>query len=406
MRLLRVSKPIQCQYFVWKVFKRGPVYYADGRSSARNLGKHSLNARTEQEAIRNLHRLDRVKAQEVGLIEATPVAVSTENRVPITIEEGWEKFLEYCNRPSGLGGVSRNTSKKYKSVRDKHITFCRNVRVRTWQEFDKTQAEKYGRWLEKNEYAPRTFYFELTLLVSIVKWLVSEHLLDAAYRYQLKLSKPEGTDTYCYKLEEVRRMLEYCGETTSGQWIRPILVTLACTGMRIGELVALRWADIDFDAKTIHVVDNRFSSRKRKAATFRTTKGKRSRIVPLNPQLEEVLQELPRHPDGFVFHSMRGGKLRARKVLEVFIRDVREPLKEEFPVAEAEIGFKDGTIHSFRHYFVSESFRQGASEVEVMDWVGHRNSEMVHHYRHLRPDNNLRRMQSINFVGDSSVLSR
>jgi len=392
------SKTVQCQYFTWKVFKRGSVYYADGRSGTRNLGKHSLNAKTEEEAFQNLQRLDRAKAREFGLIEEPTVAVPAQDKDPITIEEGWQKFLEYCNRPAGLGGVSRNTNKKYKSVKDKHIAFCQNAGIRTWQEFNKKQAENYGRWLEKNNYAPRTFYFELMLLVSIVKWLIGEHLLDAKFRFHLKLTKPEGTDTYCYTFSEVQRMLEHCQTTMAGRWIHPILMTLACTGMRIGELISPRWEDIDFTAKAIHVVDNRFSSRKQKAGTVRTTKGKRSRIVPLAPKLEEVLRGLPRHPDGFVFHGAKGGKLRDRKVLAIFIREIRNPLKKEFPVPAGEIGFQNGTIHSFRHYFVSESFRQGANEVEVMDWVGHKDSEMVHHYRHLRPADNLQRMQSINFV--------
>ncbi|WP_437192494.1 hypothetical protein [Planctomicrobium sp. SH527] len=231
MRKQRLSKTIQCQHFTWKIFKRGSVYYADGRSGSRNLGKHTLNARTEEKAIQHLQKLDRDKARELGLVsEEQTNQVSDQNKDPITIQEGWEKFLGYCNRPAGLGGVSRNTNKKYRSVKDKHIAFCQNTGILTWQDFSKKQAENYGRWLEKNNYAPRTFYFELMLLVSIVKWLIGEHLLDAKLRFHLKLIKPVGTDTYCYEFAEVQRMLEHCQTTIAGRWIHPILMTLACTG--------------------------------------------------------------------------------------------------------------------------------------------------------------------------------
>lgn len=40
-----------------------------------------------------------------------------------------------------------------------------------------------------------------------------------------------------------------------------------------------------------------------------------------------------------------------------------------------------------------------------MDWVGHRTSEMVRHYQHLRPDDSQRRMQSIDFLSDNTVSS-
>ena len=116
-----------------------------------------------------------------------------------------------------------------------------------------------------------------------------------------------------------------------------------------------------------------------------------------------VLRELERNPDGYVFHGAKGALLRAKRVLDIFKREIRNPLKTEFPAARGEISFAHGTIHSFRHFFVSEAFRQGATVAEIMDWVGHRSSQMVHHYRHLRPDDSQRRMQSINFISDDTV---
>ena len=50
----------------------------------------------------------------------------------------------------------------------------------------------------------------------------------------------------------------------------------------------------------------------------------------------------------------------------------------------------------------TEAFRQGATEAEVMDWVGHRESKMVHHYRHLRPDDSQSRMRKIDFLADDT----
>jgi len=87
------------------------------------------------------------------------------------------------------------------------------------------------------------------------------------------------------------------------------------------------------------------------------------------------------------------------RVLKVLLRDVIRPLKQRFPTPPGEIGFEHGRVHSFRHYFVSEAFRQGATEGEVMEWVGHRDSKIVAHYRHLRKADSHRRMEKVDFLG-------
>ena len=74
---------------------------------------------------------------------------------------------------------------------------------------------------------------------------------------------------------------------------------------------------------------------------------------------------------------------------------------EEFPTPEEEIGSINGRLHSFRHYFVSECFRQGASEAQIMEWVGHKDSQTVRRYRHLRQDDSKRAMDQLSFFEDN-----
>ncbi|MDB5345005.1 MAG: hypothetical protein JWP89_3382 [Schlesneria sp.] len=403
----RRSQTIRCKHFTWNVSKRGNIYYADGRHGTTNSGRHSLHARTEEAALKNLHKLDEVKAREVGLIPQHPtIQPPEESKSVISIAEGWEKYTEFCRLPINLGGVSPDTQKRYRAVKDKHLAYCKERNITNWSLFSSEEAEKYGQWLHGKGKATRTIRFEITLLISVVKWLIARKLLDSRFRIHVAQSKPCGTDTYCYTRPQIVRILDHCQQSPLGQWIRPILIALATTGLRIGELIALRWSDIDFQSMTIRIADERHSHLKAVKGRVRTTKGGRSRTVPLNPALKDLLTSLERHPDGTVFHGMNGVKLRDKRVLDVFKTHIREPLKEEFPVPVGEIGFQNGTIHSFRHYFVSEAFRQGAKDAEIMDWVGHRSSEMVAHYRHLRADESQRRMQSIDFIGDDDVSSQ
>jgi integrase len=297
-----------------------------------------------------------------------------------------------------LGGVSPGTLKRYGAVRDKHIKFCGRHGITEWSRFDAQMLERYGNWLAK-DHADRTSYFELTLLKSVNAWLVEKKHLPASTKLTYSLQKPEGTDTYCYARAEVSAMVSYCKNIASLGWLAHVIVALAHTGLRISELAGLRWGDVDLDQSTIRVADERSSRRKRQAGTARTTKGRRSRTLPVHPRLKTVLVALKRPPDGYVFHAPRGGKLRPRNVLQAFIDEVIEPLKTKFPTPAGEIGFEHGRLHSFRHFFCSQAFLGGASEGEIREWLGHRESKMVEHYRHLRNEDAQRKMAQIDFMG-------
>jgi integrase len=99
-----------------------------------------------------------------------------------------------------------------------------------------------------------------------------------------------------------------------------------------------------------------------------------------------------------VFHALRGGKLPPDNARHLFIRDVVEPLTEEFPTPPDEIGFESVRFHSLRHYFCSQCFLGGASEGEIREWMGHRDSKIVELYRHLRREDATRKMEQIEFL--------
>lgn len=390
--------PIACEYFTWKLFCRDGVFYADGRGTQQNLGKHSLATKDRAEAIERLKALDLSMAIKLGLADPKPAQPSQ----AVPIQDGWQAFIDFCGRSPVLGGVSAGTLKRYRAVRNKHCKFCVKHGITTWDDFDKAALERYGNWLTK-KYAYRTVYFELTLLKSVNQWLIENGKLPAASKIAYSLCKPVGTDTYCYARDEVTAMIKHCQIMPKLGWLAVVIVALAHLGVRIGELAGLRWTDVDLANNMITVADERASRRKRLAGTMRTTKGKRSRKIPIHPRLREVLAAIKRGTDGRVFHAERGGQLRPRNVLTAFIQDVIEPLAEMFPTPEGEIGFAHGRLHSFRHFFVSQAFLGGASEGEIREWVGHADSKMVEHYRHLGRKDAVRRMEQISFVDPDAI---
>jgi integrase len=396
----KAKERIVCQHFAWCLFRRGDVWYADGRHNRPSLGKHSLATRDRGEALEQLRRLDLHKATELGITkQQEPIKEASE----ISIKAGWEQYLAHISRPDVLGGAGVGTQKRYRAVRDKHQLFCVKQGLTAWCQVDKKHIAAYGTHLAKNGYADASVYLECTLLKQIIKWMIEEErLLPESHRVRLSLRRSEQSDTYCPSREQVKTIIERCESMPPLKWLANVIMALVTTGMRIGELAALRWTDIDLNIGVIMLPDNRHSGRHKNADAVRRTKGRRSRQIPVHSRLSKILQNLPRRTDGLVFSGPNGGRLRPNSACRILIRDIIAPLKAKFPTPEGEIGFVDCRLHSFRHAFVSQAFLDGVSEGEIRSWVGHTNSRIVERYRHLRNEDAQRKMQQIKFFEDGA----
>lgn len=124
-----------------------------------------------------------------------------------------------------------------------------------------------------------------------------------------------------------------------------IILTLAKTGMRRGELHGLKEFDINFKKKIIHI----------------PAKAKRSNCIAfIDPELDEVLKEYlawrkDHTKSDWLWISKRGGRIH-RDVYTLTISDIGERL--HLHIANGCLGDKL-TAHCFRHWFTSHLFRSG-----------------------------------------------
>jgi integrase len=338
-----------------------------------------------------------VKAVEVGLADASLLTVDR-NRL-LTLDDGRRRYMEYVTRPAVQGGAAPGTAKRYKAVFDKFAAFATEAGVRYWQQVSKDVLGRYGKWLEDRDYHDKTQYIELTVLKQALKWMAGEELLPPTSNFRLPLKKPTGTSTYCYTLDQVRAMIAHCRADERLHWLAGVVVALAVTGLRIGELAELRWSDIDLGKNSIRLTDTTRRSRKSKRQEARATKTHRDRTLPIHGELRPILERLPRLPDDRVFHGPHGGKIKPDTVRNVLKRDVLTPLVETFPAAGDAPGITSGRLHSFRHFFCSMSADSGMPEQMLMSFLGHRDSEMIRHYYHLRPDEARRQMGKLPALG-------
>jgi len=147
--------------------------------------------------------------------------------------------------------------------------------------------------------------------------------------------------------------------------IRLMCMTAAVTGMRVGEVLALRPGYVYPDH-----IDVQFSISPTDG--LKTTKTNKPRIVPITPYLYNALKSwFPANPEHFIF-SMKGDKPYTESTIAYAIKARCE-----------QIGIKGKTFHGFRAFLDSIFMAKNINETTIRKVVGHKDAKMTEHYMHI-----------------------
>jgi integrase/recombinase XerD len=154
--------------------------------------------------------------------------------------------------------------------------------------------------------------------------------------------------------------------TKQGHRNRAILETLYSCGLRVSELVSLRFSDLYFEEGFIRVIG----------------KGNKERLVPVSPSVEKEIklysehvrchQEIVNGDENIVFLNRRGAKL-TRVMIFTIIKDLANV-----------IGIKKNiSPHTFRHSFATHLIEGGANLRAIQEMLGHESITTTEIYTHL-----------------------
>ena len=160
--------------------------------------------------------------------------------------------------------------------------------------------------------------------------------------------------------EQVERLAR-----ASGQY-EPLVRFLSYTGLRWGEVAALRWRNVDLDRRRVHVVQAMTEIRGR--VVLGTPKNHQRRTVPVPAYLARDLQVAAagRGPDDLAFPAPEGGHLRNGSFRSRFFRQ-----------AAASVGLDGLTPHELRHTAASLAIASGANVKAVQRMLGHASAAMT-----------------------------
>lgn len=211
------------------------------------------------------------------------------------------------------------------------------------------------------ELSPKTVNNHLTVLRKLLSVALEWGLIDLVPPVKWLKVPPQKFDFLSF--EEAERLVN----AADREWRTAILVGLR-TGLRLGEIMGLRWEDMDL--VTGRLVVNRTVSRGRVGSP----KNGRTREVPLGLDVFRSLKE-HRHLKGDVVFPGPGGRLLHRN-------ETKHPLWR----ACRRAGLRSIGWHVLRHSFASHLVMRGAPIRGVQELLGHSTIEMTMRYAHLSPN--------------------
>lgn len=199
------------------------------------------------------------------------------------------------------------------------------------------------------EVSPGTVIRELAYLSAIINHARREWGINVPNPVQM-VRKPPSPQARARVLtdEEISKLLRALEPSgRRSHWTKPVVQLALATAMRRGELLCLRWENVNLQARTAFLPD---------------TKNGDSRTVPLSSAAVQVLAELPRHISGMVF------PVKAFSLDAAFKRGLRRA------------GLQDVRFHDLRRSSITRLAERLPNVIELAAVSGHKSLMVLKGY--------------------------
>ncbi len=327
------------------------IYKQDGKVIEAKIGGQVQHGMTAAKA-------SKIRAEYMTGARLTPQVQRDKDEADKLAEEGkptfqklWVHFAEE---------MQENTSYKDDRSRwEKHLAPV--FGDKTPDEIITLDLDRLKAKLKRDGLSPATTKHILGLLRRIINFSVIRGRCPRVDPGRLHFAMPKLNNEKTEDLnpDELARLITALDQ--SHDWKAAGVLRLAMlTGMRRGELLALKWCDIDFDKGFLRIV---------------SPKGGKDASIPLNDSALRVLCELPRSEIAYVFPGRNG----ARSF------DLKKPISTIKKAAGLPADFRP--CHGLRHFFASTLASSGKVDLHTIQrLLNHQSPSMTQRYAHLRDE--------------------
>jgi integrase len=352
------------------VFVRGGAFYGkwrvDGQQVKRKLGPvkgpdapHGLTRNRAEGKLREL----------MSAVEPPPAHPA------VDVAAAGAAYLDHLDHLEHVMQRKRTTIQDYRIMLDRHLRpFFGTAPIGTItpEHVSKLLATKRRDGLSANTVKNLLNFLHTLFKFAVRRQWAPRNPVDFVDRPP---SPPSDPDIRFLDREELEALLRAVDTDLLGPTDHALWLTAAMTGLRQGELAALRWRDVDWTARLVRV--RRSFSR----GQWTTPKSRRSvRAVPMPDRVgAELARHFERsyyqHDDDLVFaHPQTGKPYDASK------------MRTRFKAALKRAGLRPLRFHDLRHTYGTLMAAAGAPLRTLQGWMGHRDYKTTEVYADFAPD--------------------
>ncbi len=237
--------------------------------------------------------------------------------------------------------------------------------------FDSVERYIAVKLAEEKPLSARSINMQLTLLAAILEGAVERELIsrNPAKGKNRRAREHEPRRSYLDTAQQVQALLDAAGQRDRESRgdrrhveRRGMIATLAFAGLRVGELVALRWRDVDLASGWLHVQDAKTDAGRRKV---KIRGALRDELLNIRARVGSA------NPDAFVFPTANGREFLTNNVRKRVLTPAVDLASRQL-VASGHPPLPEGlTPHSLRRTFASVLYAIGEDPGIVMDEMGH-----------------------------------
>jgi len=202
------------------------------------------------------------------------------------------------------------------------------------------------------------------MLTKAVDWnMANEETLKQVRK--VKFLKENNKRLRFLDVDECKRLISCCPKH-----LKPIVITALNTGMRRGEILSLKWEQVDLKHGYI---------------SLRDTKSGEGRDIPINNTLERLFKEMPHSIESIYVFTGKDG-------------DPYKGVKRSYNTALRNAEIYGATFHTLRHTFASQLVMASVDLASVQELLGHKSLNMTLRYAHLAPEHKTKAVKKLDEV--------